>query len=585
MKSLQALFSYHPHITYVSLAGILSIFSLGPTPGMIPIILNLSILLVYSRQIFPTFAQHTVRNTSALWASLTIGGSIPRFRASIHALSQPSISIVSLFLLSGITSFLSIGALFLENRFGRNLNPFESSRLFLFPAIWATFWATIASLSPFGMLSTWSPVEGTGAYDWLVPWLGPEYLNWVVAAWAVVVSEAATSLYMTRSATDDEYDHPSADDLIETDPASSSHHPSHHPVGNRTSGVRTILAEKNKTALLAAVLVLLTVPSYIASPLPLSLEDVSKVTPLAVGCALPTFDEHKVHEFGFEHYLFESQRLDPSANFILWPEGAVRFRSDVERNTALAELREKIHHAFVGVAFEETLNDPEDPRNRNGIRRTGIAIVSNKSSTPHLVYYKRHLVPIAESFSLTHSREPPSAFTAEVVYSKRSRYPVAGHKREVNVTTSICLDFSAPSQFDNLDMKPGLILAPARTWDVTVGYTMWKQASQRAHEIGSTLLWCDGGAGGVSGVAGQGLNEVVQRGPGSWVRNIGLEYPFHDQRTFFARYGNSALILFWALVAGVPLVQRSEDYMRTVLKWFRRRTASSGPPVGHLLDA
>lgn len=76
------------------------------------------------------------------------------------------------------------------------------------------------------------------------------------------------------------------------------------------------------------------------------------------------------------------------------------------------------------------------------------------------------------------------------------------------VTTSICLDFSDPSLFKSLEVRPGLILAPGRTWDVTVGYTMWKQASQRAHEIESSLLWCDGGEGGVSGVVGRGYKPV-----------------------------------------------------------------------------
>lgn len=191
---------------------------------------------------------------------------------------------------------------------------------------------------------------------------------------------------------------------------------------------------------------------------------------------------------------------------------------------------------------------------------------------------------VAESFSLTHSRESPSAFMAEIIYHGK-RYPIPGHKRELPVTSSICLDFSAPSLFKDLDVRPGLILAPARTWDVTVGYTMWKQASQRAHEIGSTLLWCDGGAGGVSGVAGHGYNEVMQVGSGSWVRNIGLEYPFDERRrTLYARSGNSALLLFWALAAGSALVQRGRDVVNLALGRFRRRSVSSGPPVGNLLD-
>jgi hypothetical protein len=196
---------------------------------------------------------------------------------------------------------------------------------------------------------------------------------------------------------------------------------------------------------------------------------------------------------------------------------------------------------------------------------------------------------VAESFSLTHSREPPTTFTAEIHYSKNSGYPVKHHQRNVTVTTSICLDFSDPSLFGSLAVRPGLILAPARTWDITVGYTMWKQASQRAHEIGSTLLWCDGGEGGVSGVVAQGNNEVFQVGSGSWVRTIGLEHPFDEDRTLYARYGDTALLLFWAFLIGAPVGQQGRPFVRSLVdKIKRRRGVTSGlptsVPVGNLID-
>ena len=79
---------------------------------------------------------------------------------------------------------------------------------------------------------------------------------------------------------------------------------------------------------------------------------------------------------------------------------------------------------------------------------------------------------------------------------------------------------------------------------------MWLQAKRRAEELQSIVLWCDGGEGGVSGVAGSGFNDVVQVGSGSFVRTIGIQYPFDHQKTSFARWGNPflILILFWCLV-------------------------------------
>lgn len=201
------------------------------------------------------------------------------------------------------------------------------------------------------------------------------------------------------------------------------------------------------------------------------------------------------------------------------------------------------------------------------------------------------IATVAESFSFVHSSESPTTFSAEISYPKR--IPVPGHKREIPVTASICLDFSAPSQFTDLEVRPGLILAPARTWDVAVGYTMWKQASQRAHELRSTVLWCDGGDGGVSGVAGHGYNEVVQVGSGSWLRTIALEFPFDENsRTLYARHGYAVLLVFFAVAAGVPIgrvgsmvgsnmMQHGGRLAHYVIERFRRRTGT----VENLIDA
>jgi hypothetical protein len=83
---------------------------------------------------------------------------------------------------------------------------------------------------------------------------------------------------------------------------------------------------------------------------------------------------------------------------------------------------------------------------------------------------------------------------------------------------------------------------------------MWEQAKARANEIGSMVLWCDGGDGGVSGIAGQGINEITQVGQGSWVRRIGVQYPFDERRTVYAWIENSGwLILALALVSIGPL--------------------------------
>jgi len=389
MRFERKLLDDHPHAIGVGISGILSVFSLGPTPGLIPIIFTLSILLICSRKIFPTQAPHKSRHTIILWVVLTIGSSILRITPSIHALSQPVLSILSLLILSGITSALCIGALFIETRVSSWMSPkHKTVRLLLFPTWWTTVWAAITYLSPLGTLSTWNPVEGTSAYNWMLPMLGPQSLNWVVAAWAVVISEILMSLYMGSGFRDGE----DFNSLIPTTTGSEGN--DRHNMAIGFSGDHNVargnLSTRDAIMLLAAFLVLLIVPSFFINSLPIPLGDVSIATPLTVGCALPTVDEYHVPNFSFSDYLSETKKLDSTANFILWPESAVHFESEADRNHHLDKIREQIHHAFVGVSFDETLVDTE---NRHGIKCNGIAIVSNKSDTPHLVYYKRHLVP------------------------------------------------------------------------------------------------------------------------------------------------------------------------------------------------
>lgn len=68
----------------------------------------------------------------------------------------------------------------------------------------------------------------------------------------------------------------------------------------------------------------------------------------------------------------------------------------------------------------------------------------------------------------------------------------------------------------------------------------------------SMVLWCDGGKGGVSGVAGGGIDEIMHVGEGSWTRTIGLQWPFDEGRTVYARFGDTYILLAtWLLVGGV----------------------------------
>lgn len=74
---------------------------------------------------------------------------------------------------------------------------------------------------------------------------------------------------------------------------------------------------------------------------------------------------------------------------------------------------------------------------------------------------------------------------------------------------------------------------------------MYELACARGDEIGAEVLWCDGGAGGLSGVAGS-----TQVGTGSWVKIIGIPYPSDDRAR--TPYGVGGDWLALAAVLGIP---------------------------------
>lgn len=161
---------------------------------------------------------------------------------------------------------------------------------------------------------------------------------------------------------------------------------------------------------------------------------------------------------------------------------------------------------------------------------------------------------VTESFSKIPSVDPPAITRWQLKspkgIAKHDWAPEPNFTRPLLVTSSICLDFTSPTVFTALDARPSLILGPARTWDSTVGLAMWEQAKARANELGSMILWCDGGLTGVSGVGGGGIQEPMQFGGGSWMRTIGIQYPFDENRTLYAKGGDFSVIVFLVALMG-----------------------------------
>ncbi|TFK56576.1 hypothetical protein OE88DRAFT_35258 [Heliocybe sulcata] len=530
MTSLkETAFITHPSLSFVSVSFLLCLLAVAPRPSFFPLVFLLSSLQLYGRIIVRR--EHAFANFSRLWAALTTAVVLSHIGPALSALSTPSTSIIFLTLSAATTSFVALSAILMDIKVCSKTKS-QWSQITLFPALWASVWALAAHISPVGRLATWSPLRGLPLDIWITRWIGVPALDWLTAACSVVITEAVGDWYIgtaprrMNTITGDDESEILPGLPTRREPPTKSPVPRSYPVLG-----------------LCGLILAVTVPSYVSSPLPLP--PYSKVTtPLTVACVLPPRHRARNWPPSLDDYIKESKRLT-QAKVLIWPEGAVRFDSPAERAEAIEKVQKDVAwtNHYVGVSFEEVVSsNDEKTKKRNGF------VLVNKTG-PVLEYYKRHLVPVAESFSLSPSTDPPTVYTLPLTKPNDFTKSQWGNvTRPIPLTASICLDFSDPYAFSALPSKPALILAPARTWDQSVGLTMFEHAKARAAELDSMVLWCDGGSGGVSGIVGRGMHEMMQVGHGSWTRTVGIQYPFDDRKTVFMAGGEGVgLMGMWAL--------------------------------------
>ncbi|KAG6894129.1 hypothetical protein C0992_007420 [Termitomyces sp. T32_za158] len=542
-----AIFHEHVELIFILLTFCFSSLALKPTPSSAPIVLTLTTLLVYGQRRFHA-SKRVLKDMTMLIFAIAVAGALARASPSLDALSSTGVSIVVLCGLTLITSILTIFVVYLDTRLASSFSAWP--RITFFPALWSTLWFVVSFVSPIGRLSTWSPAEGGDYYGWMAPFLGPVANDWVVGAWAVVLSQAIGTWYMGGEDEEEE-------GIATTAPASVQ---TNH------------LSQRNSLLLLTTILFVLAIPSLLLSDFPLEVVAGTDITPLSVGCVLPPYRRYKHHTLTLGDYIDESKKITNSARFLLWPEGAVTFNSENELAEGLARVREVATGSVVGVSFVEDFGDPNS--GTSGSRRTGVALVSQESESPELVYYKRHLVPIPPNIATIHLTAPKGMNKTDWAPDEPH------HTRPIPVTASICLDFAFPSLFADLESRPALILAPGRTWDIAVGHTMWQQVRQRAEELGTMILWCDGGDGGVSGVAGGGFTDFAQVGLGSWVKTVGIPYPFSEGRTLNQWAGGLTPVFFaWLLVLGTRFSSHIHFGAFNLQNLHRVRNLFRRPPV------
>ncbi|KAI6007168.1 hypothetical protein EDD15DRAFT_2209463 [Pisolithus albus] len=502
----------YPTPFFSALECVLSLVALGPVPRFIPVVLLILVLRIHGQRI--AYRHTKGRELFCSWISITFGSSMAHRHAASAALSSPAQSFAVIVILSSITYLFAIAAIYLDIRIrGKWRTGSFWSQITLFPLIWAITWSAVSHWSPVGRLLNWSPASASHSYNFLTPYLGPTAVDWLVAAWASLLSEMVALWLMGFE----------NDELLDTSQNS--------------------YMSKRESALfsLGTLLLALTLPSFFHNNLPLRTDIYTHETSLKVGCVLP-HPPDRSHP-SLDDFVKETARMT-AAKFLLWPESAVTFDSEKERESAFERIRKQSNGAYVGVAFEQYVEDHTVPSSTSRTMN-GLAIVHQKQKPGEEVvqYYKRQLVPLTESFSKIPSVDPPRIHYLELTHPKGVTAPewapAPNFTRLVPFTTSI-----------------SLILAPARTWETTVGLAMWEQAKTRAAEIGSMVLWCDGGATGVSGIGGQGIEEIMQVGAGSWERTVGIRWPFDESRTVYATVGELVVLAVLAAAMGSNVAAR-----------------------------
>ncbi|KAH7930520.1 hypothetical protein BV22DRAFT_1028245, partial [Leucogyrophana mollusca] len=533
-RSLSTFVICHPTPLFAGAELFLAWLSLRPSPAFVPLVLLVATLRVHGQLI--AHRDTRVRGLLCSWASVTVGSSLARLSSASQALSSPTQSIGAIAVLSAVTYLCAIFAFYLDLRLSWRMES-HWSKLTIFPALWAIIWSATSRLSPVGRLLAWSPAFGTHSYTWIIPYLGPAGIDWILAAWATICSELAGVLLMSSKAIDGD----GGDDDSESALLSPHERSAKRAQSSRS---RSVLS-------LATLVVALALPSFVTDELPRR-ADTPDSTALTVGCVLPS--SHKIVRPSLDDYISEAAKMT-AAKLLLFPESAIVFDSPKDREAAFSKLRTKVHGPLLGVAFDEYAEDSAHPGNTR-FKRNGLALIhhSQKEGDEVVQYYKRNLVPFTESFSGIPSVDPPTIYNLELSnpkdYTRPEWAPPPNYTRPIPITSSICLDLAFPTAFAGLESRPAVILAPARTWDTTVGLAMWEQAKTRAEEVGSMVLWCDGGATGVSGIGGAGISEIMQVGGGSWMRTVGVQWPFNQKRTVYANVGESEVLVLLVLLMG-----------------------------------
>lgn len=331
-------------------------------------------------QLYPRTSSRKLGRLAQPWAASTVGALISYAKPASNALQSSALSMLLLVGISAVGPAISILAVWFDaNYIGKN-HRFNWFRLAAFPAIWASLWGALSFISPVGRLLMWSPVTGLGPYTWVSSYLGTWGIDFILAGWSVLLTEVIAIPLFQRSLPNEDpggprdavHFTPFTDNPDET--PSNDHSTSHHHYG------------------FAVLLLTLTLPSLWVDIVPNPTYTTS-TTPFTLGCALPQthIPNTKPHSPTLQHYIDETRKMT-NAKLVLWPEGAIKFNTEAERNASFEKIVKNLlepHKGLhIGLGFEEYATEP---RNGRAGKRNGFALLVEDRVV--LQYYKRNLFP------------------------------------------------------------------------------------------------------------------------------------------------------------------------------------------------
>lgn len=371
--SPQSFIVVHPTFAYLTVITVLALFALQASPSFVPLVLLLATLRLFIMVVYPRHYSWIKIPISILL--LAASATAANIGTSLHAIPEVhSLSAVAaLYLLKFCNSTLIVGAVALDRFLGRNSHS-KWAHFILFPTVWTTVFLIVSAASPLGYLTTWSPIRGIGAYSWLRPITGPPGIDWIVGAWAVILSELVGAWIIGPT------------NGIEDPLVSTNRNGEDRPRG--LHGAPWLF-------FMLGLLCIASLPSYFQNSLPTPVNS-EFTTPLPVACTLP-YVENSKRRPSFDEYLKESTILVSLAKVVLWPEGAVHFESEVVKQEAIEKVAFSAAGSVVGVSFEEHVNGTKE----NEEVRNGFMLIDKDGLV--FEYFKRHLVPCKWNKHLSNS--------------------------------------------------------------------------------------------------------------------------------------------------------------------------------------